>query len=102
MSRNYMSIALADTILSRFPQPDSIPYRHWCYVQGYVLLGFEQLWRYTGDPKYFAYIQRFVDQHVHADGQVRDFTGDSLDDMMAGTAIVAVYEQTHEQKYRLA
>ena len=58
-----MSIALADTILARFPDPDTIPYRRWCYVQGYVLCGFEKLWRYTGDPRYFAYIKRFVDQH---------------------------------------
>jgi rhamnogalacturonyl hydrolase YesR len=98
----YMSVALADTILSRFPDPDTIPYRRWCYVQGYVLCGFEKLWQYTGDPRYFAYIKRFVDQHVTAEGVIRDFTGDSLDDMMAGTAILAVYEQTHEQKYRLA
>ncbi|HEU5100947.1 MAG TPA: glycoside hydrolase family 88 protein [Roseiflexaceae bacterium] len=98
----YWSIALADTILARFPDPDSIPYRRWCYVQGYVLCGFERLWRCTGDPKYLAYITRFVDQHVSADGGIRDFTGDSLDDMMAGTAIVAVYELTGEQRYRLA
>jgi rhamnogalacturonyl hydrolase YesR len=97
-----MSIALADTILARFPDPDTIPYRPWCYVQGYVLCGFEKLWRSTGDPRYFAYIKRFVDQHVSAEGDVHDFTGDSLDDVMAGTAIVAIYEQTREPRYRLA
>ena len=97
-----MSIALADTILARFPDPDTIPYRRWCYVQGYVLCGFEKLWRSTGDPRYFAYIKRFVDQHVSPEGDVRDFTGDSLDDMMAGTMIVVIYEQTGEQRYRLA
>ena len=97
-----MSIALADTILARFPDPDTIPYRRWCYVQGYVLCGFEKLWRSTGDRRYFAYIKRFVDQHVSAEGDVRDFTGDSLDDTMAGTTIVAIYEQTREQRYWLA
>jgi rhamnogalacturonyl hydrolase YesR len=94
------SIALADTILARFPDPDTIPYRRWCYVQGYVLCGFEKLWRITGDLRYIAYIKRFVDQHVGAEGGIRDFTGDSLDDMMAGTAIVAIYEHTHELRYR--
>ena len=97
-----MSIALADTILARFPDPDTIPYRRWCYVQGYVLCGFEKLWRSTGDPRYFAYIKRFVDQHVSVEGDIRDFTGDSLDDMMAGTTIVAIYEQTREPRYRRA
>jgi rhamnogalacturonyl hydrolase YesR len=100
MSR--ISIALADTILARFPDPDMIPYRRWCYVQGYVLCGFEKLWRLNGDPRYVAYIKRFVDQHVDAAGDLRDFTGDSLDDIMAGTTIVAIYEHTHEPRYRRA
>jgi rhamnogalacturonyl hydrolase YesR len=97
-----MAIALADTILSRFPDPDAIPYRPWCYVQGYVLAGLEKLWTYTGNPDYFGYIRRFVDQHVASDGRLRDFRGDSLDDMMAGTMVVALYGETGEQKYRLA
>jgi unsaturated rhamnogalacturonyl hydrolase len=97
-----MSIALADTILERFPDPDTIPYRRWCYVQGYVLCGFEKLWRFTGDPRYFAYIKRFVDQHVSAEGDIQDFTGDSLDDIMAGTTIVAIYEHTREPRYQRA
>src|SRR6185436_3570562 len=96
------SIALADTILARFPDPDTIPYRRWCYVQGYVLCGFEKLWAYTGDAKYFDYLRRLVDQHVTAEGDIRDFTGESLDDMMAGATIVAVYERTGEEKYRQA
>jgi rhamnogalacturonyl hydrolase YesR len=97
-----MSVALANTILSRFPDPDTIPYRVWCYVQGYVLCGFEKLWAYTGDPIYYAYIKKFVDQHVADDGEIRNFTGESLDDIMAGTVICAVYEKTGEEKYRLA
>src|SRR5262245_51512530 len=97
-----MSIALANSILSRFPDPDTIPYRVWCYVQGYVLCGFEKLWTFTGDPSYFAYVKKFVDQHVTDDGNVSGFTGESLDDIMAGTVIVAIYEKTGEEKYRLA
>ena len=37
-----MSTALAETILTRYPDPDEIPWRHWCYMQGYVLCGFEK------------------------------------------------------------
>jgi rhamnogalacturonyl hydrolase YesR len=97
-----ISIALADTIMNRYPDPDQIPFKSWCYVQGYVLCGFEKLWKFTGDPKYFAYTKKFVDQHVGEDGSIRSFNGDSMDDMMAGTVIVAVYEHTGEEKYRLA
>ncbi|MBC7255856.1 MAG: glycoside hydrolase family 88 protein, partial [Chloroflexi bacterium] len=97
-----LSIALAETILKRYPDPDDIPYRRWCYVQGYVLCAFERLWEYTGDRRYFEYLARFVNQHVLPDGSVCDFTGDSLDDIMAGTTIVALYEHTGEPQYRLA
>ena len=97
-----MSVALADSILARFPNPDDIPYRRWCYVQGYVLAGFEKLWTFTGNPKYFDYIRKFVDQHVTDDGDIPPVTGENLDDIMAGTMIIAVYEKTGDQKYRLA
>ena len=93
---------LADTIMARFPDPDDFPYRRWCYSQGYVLAGFEKLWRRTDDPRYLAYVRRYVDQHVTADGGIRDFTGESLDDVMAGTMIVAMYEIDGERRYRLA
>ena len=102
MNEKDMSIAVADSILSRFPDPDDIPYRRWCYVQGYVLCGLEKLYQFTADPRYWDYVQRFVDQHVTADGSIRDFKGDSLDDMMAGTVIVAAYERTNRIKYKLA
>jgi unsaturated rhamnogalacturonyl hydrolase len=102
MNAKHFSIALADSILSRYPGPDDIPYRRWCYVQGYVLCGLEKLYQFTADPRYWDYIQRFVDQHVTAEGGIHDFTGESLDDIMAGTAIVAAYEQTGREKYRLA
>lgn len=99
---NSFAIQLANTILTRFPDPDKIPYKPWCYVQGYVLCGFEKLWQFTGDPGYFAYIQKFVDQHVDEDGSIRDFHGDSMDDMMAGSTIITVYKNHPLQKYRLA
>ena len=101
-SPTHWSTALADTLLSRYPDPDSVPYKPWCYVQGYVLLGFEKIWRFTRDPRYLAYLQKFGDQHVASDGAIRDFMGDSLDDMMAGTVLVALYEITGQEKYRLA
>ena len=97
-----LAIALADTILMRYPNPDDIPYRPWCYVQGYDLCGLEKLWRVTGEQRYFDYVRKFVDQHVAEDGAMQGFTGESLDDMMAGTLVVGMYEHTRLEKYRIA
>lgn len=97
-----MSIALADSIMARFPNPDDIPFRPWCYVQGYVLCGFEMLYEYTAESKYLDYLLRFVDQHVDDRGNIRGFTGHDLDNIMAGTVVIAAYERTGQDKYRLA
>ena len=97
-----LSIALADTIAARHPDPLTIPHKKWCYVHGYVLAGFEKLFQSTGNHTYFDYIRKYVDSHVTAGGEVPAFTGESLDDMMAGTAIVAVFQQTGEGRYRKA
>jgi len=34
----------------------------------------EKVWRSTQDPKYLAYIKKYVDQHVNAAGNVSGFT----------------------------
>jgi len=94
--------ALADTIMHRHPDPRTIPFRPSCYVHGYVLAGFEKLYEKTGERKYFDYVRRYVDLHVTADGEVPAFSGESLDDMMAGTAVVAVFQRTGETRYRRA
>jgi len=95
-----LSIALADSIMARHPDPLTIPYKPWCYVHGYVLAGFEKLYESTREARYFDYIKRYADAHVTADGEVPAFTGESLDDMMAGTAIIAVLQKTGEARYR--
>lgn len=97
-----LAVALADTIMTRYPDPDTIPYRVWCYVQGYVLCGLLKLWAATNDERYLAYARRFVDQHVTATGELTGFRGDSLDDMMAGAVIVELYALTGEERYRRA
>jgi rhamnogalacturonyl hydrolase YesR len=99
---NNLSIALADTIMARYPDPLTIPYKRWCYVHGYVLAGFEKLYESTREPRYFDYVRRYVDTHVTADGEVPAFTGESLDDMMAGTAIVSVFQKTGDARCRRA
>ena len=94
-----IAIALAETILTRYPDPWTIPYKRWCYVHGYFLAGFEKLHAYTGDPRYLAYMKKYVDEQVAADGSVPAFSGESLDDMMTGTIIVSLYQKTGDARY---
>jgi unsaturated rhamnogalacturonyl hydrolase len=96
------SVATAETIMERYPDYRQAYWKDWTYVQGYVFCGFEMLYRSTGDRKYLDYMKRYIDQFVDEKG---DFHGDNLtnlDNLMTGRSIVAMYEYTHDDRYKVA
>jgi rhamnogalacturonyl hydrolase YesR len=97
-----LSVRLADTLLARYPDPDAFPFRSWCYSQGYVLIGMLKAWRATGDARYLAWAQRYVDKHVAPAGEIPAFRGDSLDDIMTGAVIAEMFAITGEERFRRA
>ena len=98
---NY-SIAIAETIMRRYPDPDSYPYRSWCYPQGFLLWGFIRLFEITGEQKFYDYAMSYCERHVREDGTLPAFSGNSLDDIMAGSVLVWAYKETRFERYRKA
>ena len=106
------AVAVADTMMKRYPDFRKAYFRPWTYVQGYVLYGFEMLYRTTGDKKYLDYIKGYISQIVDEKGNLTYIdrkTGkparvsfSNLDNMMTGNLVVAMYEYTKEERYRLA
>lgn len=97
-----LSTKLAATIMQRHPDPNTYPWRSWCYPQGYMLMGMAKLFSSTNDSVYYRYIMKYVDEQVDSNGNIANFKGNSMDDMMAGAAIVWAYQQTGLEKYRKA
>jgi rhamnogalacturonyl hydrolase YesR len=96
------SIAMAETIMKRNPGTPQDRLARWSYWKGYTLLGFEMLWRATGDRRYLDFMKREIDPFVGADGKLVNAPITSLDSIMAGAAVVALYEDTHDPRYRTA
>jgi rhamnogalacturonyl hydrolase YesR len=106
------AVATADTMMRRYPDYRTAYFRPWTYVHGYVLYGFEMLYRSTGDKKYFDYMKRYVDQIVDEKGNLRytdrktskvvPVSLTNLDNMMTGNIVVAMYEYTRDERYRIA
>lgn len=81
-------------------------------MNGYELCGFEMLYRATGDQKYFAYLKRYIDECVDADGNFRYVINakgqtnrpgfNNLDNMMTGNTLVMLYETTKDDRYQKA
>jgi rhamnogalacturonyl hydrolase YesR len=100
------SVDVAKSFIQRIPDPDSI---HWVgqpnsfsWQGGYIMFAMEKMWRSTGDSVYYNYIKKYVDGHVDANGDVQQFSNNALDNFLPGYAIIFMYEQTGEEKYKLA
>ena len=98
----FWSRGTAETIMERYPDYRQAYWKDWTYVQGYLFHGFEMLYQATRDKRYLDYMKRYVDHFVDDQGK---YTGDSLtnlDNLMTGTTIAALYEYTHDERYRTA
>lgn len=92
------AVRTADSILSRNPNPDTIASSSFSWEIGYTMWSLEKVWRSTQDPKYFAYLKKYVDQHVNAAGSVSGFSGGNLDNFLPGYAILLLYEETQGEQ----
>jgi rhamnogalacturonyl hydrolase YesR len=116
------SEAIASTIMQQYPDsivikknvahmmqdnqgtdPDKRP-ASWEYDQAVVLKGIEQLWRQTGDKRYFDYIKKMIDLFVQEDGSIRtyDLNQFSTDFITPGRLVLTIYQKTKEEKYKKA
>lgn len=96
------SEGIAQTVMTRYPSALMIPFKPWCYPQGYFLMGLDKLWQATGERKYYDYMMNWANEVVRPDGSLVYFRGRSMDDMMAGSVIVWAYKQTGDEKFKKA
>jgi unsaturated rhamnogalacturonyl hydrolase len=73
----------------------------WTYDQGVILKGIEGLWYRTGDPKYFAYMQKCMDFFVNDKGDIRTYKQSdfNLDNVLCGRILLTLYNVTGKEKY---
>jgi len=76
----------------------------WTYEFGVVLKGIEKVWRKTHDEKYLKFIQQGMDSFVNEDGTIRTYKLDdyNLDNIQSGRALLTLYKETQQDKYKQA
>lgn len=94
------SVRMVESVMTRRPNG----YGDWDYVTGTVLKGFEELWRKSGDERYFKYIQNTVDNVVNSDGTLNDYNLNeyNIDEINEGRMLLFLYKGTGEEKYKKA
>lgn len=96
------ALAVADTIMKRNPGRPEDVLSPWSYWKAYTSLGFEMLWRTTGDRRYRDFIERQFEPFVDDQGDLVGASLGSLDDLMPGSMLVGLYEHTGDPRYRRA
>ena len=91
---------MAESVIQRNPGI----YRDWDYETGTLLRGFQSLWELTGEEKYFNYIRNTVDNALSENGMILNYdpTSYNIDEIKEGSIVLFLFEQTGEEKYRIA
>ena len=76
----------------------------WNYEDGCVLIGCVQLYKVTKNIYYKEFIKRYIDHFIELDGSIRTFTKENynIDNINTGKVLFFLYEETGEEKYKLA
>ncbi|WP_207497232.1 glycoside hydrolase family 88 protein [Aridibaculum aurantiacum] len=73
----------------------------WSYDQGVFLKGIEGIWKRTGDPLYYNYIQKSMDFYVDNSGKIKGYQPDeyNIDHVNNGKILLLLYRVTGKEKY---
>jgi len=99
-------VRFADTVIATWPDPATIdPAKNgWEYNTGIVLFGMSKVYESTRDPRYLAYIRKWVDGYVDDRGALGwdQSRTHNLDYIQPGMLVLFLYEQTGDSRYRTA
>lgn len=101
------SVRMANADILRNPEGWMLDFAkepRWGYCNGLVCSALEQLWKQNGDEKYFLYIKKYADDLINSDGSIKSYKLDAynIDALNAGKFLFALYEKTHDEKYKKA
>lgn len=76
----------------------------WNYIDGCMMIALLNLHRITGEAKYFAFAEAFLDYYVREDGSLLGYREEdyNLDNLCEGRPLFDVWAATGKEKYRKA
>ncbi|TAH67122.1 MAG: glycosyl hydrolase family 88 [Anaerolineaceae bacterium] len=77
---------------------------YWNYEDGCILMGCVQLFKATGDAYYKEFVIRYMEDLIHVDGKISNYKKEeyNIDSINAGKVLFFLYEETGDERYRLA
>ena len=103
------SVAMVESTMKRFPTATDLG--AWGYAKSLYLYGQYLVYKRTGNPKHLQYIKDWLDSHVdengvvtntNAEGKKTEIKFENLDSMLPGNLLLLLYQETRDNKYKLA
>lgn len=98
---------MADSEMVRFPELwmiEKATKPRWSYTFGLVAKSMLELWKVTGDQKYFDYARLYADSLITDGGQIKTYSMQSynIDNISPGKILFDLYAQTGDPRYKQA
>lgn len=76
----------------------------WNYIDGCMMIALLNMYRITGEKRYYDFAENFLDYYVFEDGSIRGFREEeyNLDNICEGRVLFDVYALSGKEKYRKA
>lgn len=102
-----MSVRMADSDMIRNPKAWMLDFAKtpkWNYTPGLVCSAIQQVWKKTGDEKYYNYIKTYADEMINEDGTIKTYKPQeyNIDKVNPGKFLFGLYKHTGDEKYAKA
>ena len=102
-----MAVKMADSEMKQFPEPwtvDFNPNPVWSYTQGLIAQAMLQVWKETGNEKYYAYAKSYADKLIDTNGTISGYKVEeyNLDRLNSGKFLFDLYSHTKDERYKKA
>ena len=76
----------------------------WNYIDGCMMIALLNMYKITGEHRYYDFAENFLDYYVFEDGTIRGFKEEdyNLDNICEGRVLFDVYAKSGKEKYRKA
>ena len=102
-----MFVRMADSEMKRNPESWMVDFSKdlkWNYCHGLELEAIYDVYRKSGDKKYYNYALSYADTVINSDGTIKSYKLEeyNIDRLNSGKMLFPIYAQTKDEKYRLA
>lgn len=101
------SVRMAESEIARFPEPwmtEYATYPKWNYHIGVLTHAMMSMCEYTGDMKYFDYVESYYDMMIDDSANISRYKMQNfnIDHVNPGKDLFSLYRQTGKKKFRMA